>query len=83
MAKKKTTKKKLSKLATELLATDFNALEDLSKEMSKMADTVERLPEDIEYTQADIGTLEEVRHYALKLARECEAAIKTFEGTAS
>ncbi len=74
-------KKKVAKYIMGLLTDDFQALSELSKTMAKMTKTVENLPEDIAYTLDQIDALEEARHESLKLARECEAAIKTFEGT--
>jgi hypothetical protein len=76
-------KKKPTDLTASLLAKDFETLDCLANDMGRMARTVEQFPEDIEYTQENLATLEDTRHAALKLARECESAIQTFEGKQS
>ncbi len=77
-------KVKPGEMLKALLSGDFFSLQVLAKEMERMRLTVKQFPEDIEYTQEDVGVLESVRHEALKLADECEVAIKTFEsGTPS
>ncbi len=63
----------------ELLEKDFAELDSLARDMGRMAKTVENFPETIEYSQDNLQTLEEARHQALKLARECEVAIQVFE----
>jgi hypothetical protein len=60
---------------------DWDGWYALSEEMEAAADAVDALPEDREYTQAQLSVLEDLRGAGLKLARTAEAAIETFEKT--
>ncbi len=66
-------------LVLHLVAGDLDRLRQLTKEMRQMALAVENFPEDIAYSLVDLEALEDARGEALRLARECEAAIETFE----
>lgn len=52
----------------------------LAVEMNTARKQLEALPDSQEWTQEQIEDLEDVRHYALNLAREVEATVQTFEG---
>jgi hypothetical protein len=53
---------------------------NLIKEMKWAAIELDALPDDVEFTLSDTDTLEEIRHHALRLAREVEAIFEESGG---
>ncbi len=52
----------------------------LVRAMAAAARDLDALPDDQEWTQDGLETLDNIRHAALKLADVAEATIKTFQG---
>ena len=52
----------------------------LTEEMEEMCHFISDLPEFQEWTLQQLESLEDLRHFALRLADEAEAVMKTFEG---
>ncbi len=55
-------------------------LKDLAKDMRLLAMEIDAQPDDREWTMDEVDALEELRHGALRLAQNIEAAIDSING---
>jgi hypothetical protein len=62
------------------MASTFKVLAHLVYNLRSATILIDGLPEGQEFSMADIATLDEVRHFALRLANAAETAIEEFEG---
>ena len=64
-----------------LPATLVGEMTQLVIDMDAMRKRIDAVPEDQDFTQDDMITLDDVRGAALRLAHAAEATIETFEGS--
>ena len=72
--------KKNPKLVKNLIEKDLHDLAVLTKEMARLAEIVDNLPEDFSWSVEELDILEGTRHEAFRLKESCTAALEAFTG---